>query len=57
MDLGCCSQELAELLAEPLRARFSAKYFTGGASGAAAFMPAAAAAEEGAAVGTGVAST
>ena len=31
------------LLAEPLRPRFSAKYFTGGASGAAVMMPTAAA--------------
>ncbi len=32
-------QELATATAEPLRPRFSAKFFTGGASGAAAYMP------------------
>ena len=36
---GAPTQELAQLTAEPLRPRFSAKFFTGGASGAAAYMP------------------
>ncbi len=31
-------QELARLLAEPLRPGFSQKYFTGGAAGAAAML-------------------
>ena len=35
-------QELAGLLAEPLRAGFSQKYFTGGAAGAAAVLATAA---------------
>ncbi len=35
------AQELAQLLSEPLRPGFSQKYFTGGASGAAAMLPAA----------------
>ena len=38
-DLEPALQELATATAEPLRPRFSAKFFTGGASGAAAYMP------------------
>ena len=36
---GAAPQDLAKLLAEPLRTGFSQKYFTGGAAGAAALLP------------------
>ncbi len=39
VSISSTLQELAEATAEPLRPRFSAKFFTGGASGAAAYMP------------------